>query len=90
MTNTLKNKLDVYGRHELRNKHPEDKLEAIVKMYKPLSPEMEEEIIDSGFQIHSRMERFLTGCITVKNLEKFASLPFIQRIEISFPMYIER
>lgn len=90
MNSALQAKLNARGRQQLEQSRTRGKVEALVLLAAPPTPQQKMEIEAAGYCIRYILGTIISGAVTdVESLQDLAQLPFVEQIEISVPMYPE-
>lgn len=90
MTNALQVKLNARGRHQLAQGRTRGRVEALVRLAAPPTPQQQEELQAAGYCTRYIMGTVISGAvIDVERLQELAELPFVSQIEILAHMYPE-
>jgi hypothetical protein len=82
-------KIDAPGRMLLEGMGPDDELDALVRMTRPLDAADRAELLKTGCSIHTESGVILTVQMRRKDIEAVARLAFVHRIECSRPLHVE-
>ncbi|MBD2776095.1 hypothetical protein [Iningainema tapete] len=75
---------------KFENSRPAGEIEVLVRTEKPLSPQQQDQLQEVGYHTHFVMGKFSSGCVSNdEQLDKVAELPFVRKVERSFPLFKE-
>ena len=90
VSQALRRKVDAHGRQLLAEGRLTGRVEAFIRTVGPITSEQEKELRAAGVTPYSIQGEILTGAIEGSaSLESVAQLPYVEKIELSRPLYGE-
>jgi hypothetical protein len=90
MSDTLRRKVDARGRFQLAQGVITGAVEALIRTEAPVTAAQQSELRAAGLDQYSAFGNVLSGAIAdPSRLEAVARLPFVQKIELSRPLFEE-
>jgi hypothetical protein len=90
MSQALGHKIDARGRRLLSEGRLAGRVEAFIRTVAPITAEQEQELRTAGVTPYSIRADVLAGAIDgPDSLESVAQLPYVEKIELSRPLYGE-
>jgi hypothetical protein len=85
----VRRKCDAATRDALGNGRPEERLEVLVRVIGQ-DGGTRGELEKTGLEVHSASGPIVTGLIERSKVNDLAALPFVRRVELSRPLFVER